>query len=109
MVAETFMPIPNSNLWFINHKNSNKLCNSINNLEWCNNSYNIQHAYDHNLENKVYSDEIVKTTYSLLLQGIKPHDIANYLGIIFNHAFSSFCHHLKKGDRRMKVLKSINS
>ncbi len=45
MIAEAF--IPNTDLKpFINHKDSNKQNNKIDNLEWCTNGENIQHAYD---------------------------------------------------------------
>ena len=48
LVAETFIPNPN-NLPQINHKDGNKKNNNVKNLEWCNQSYNTQHAYDNNL------------------------------------------------------------
>lgn len=107
MVAETYMPIENSKKWMINHKNSNKMCNNVENLEWCNNSYNVQHSYDNGMKQKIYSDKTTKIIYDMLNQNIKPHDIANYLNIPFNHAFSSFCWHIKKGDRRIKLINSI--
>jgi hypothetical protein len=43
LVAETF--IPNSyNLPQVNHIDGNKLNNSVANLEWCSNEYNLSHA-----------------------------------------------------------------
>ena len=47
-VAETFIPNPN-NLPQVNHIDGNKLNNMVDNLEWCDNRYNSQHAWDHNL------------------------------------------------------------
>ena len=45
LIAETFIPNPDV-LPMINHKDGNKLNNSIENLEWCTNAYNTQEAYD---------------------------------------------------------------
>lgn len=39
LVAKAFIPNPN-NLQQVNHKDENKLNNSINNLEWCTSTYN---------------------------------------------------------------------
>lgn len=47
-VAITFIPNPN-NYPQINHINCNKKDNKIENLEWCNNSINIKHAWDNGL------------------------------------------------------------
>lgn len=50
MVAETYIPNPN-NYKCINHIDGNKLNNNVNNLEWCNASQNMKHAYKNNMIN----------------------------------------------------------
>ena len=39
LVAETYIPKPNNYL-MVNHKDENPMNNSLDNLEWCDNSYN---------------------------------------------------------------------
>ena len=43
--AHCFIDNPN-NYKYVNHIDSNKLNNSLDNLEWCTNSYNVQHGWD---------------------------------------------------------------
>lgn len=46
LVAKTFIPNPD-NLPCINHKDCNPANNSVDNLEWCDHSYNNKYAFDH--------------------------------------------------------------
>lgn len=45
ILAHCFIPNPN-NYKYVNHIDSNKLNNSLENLEWCTNSYNVKHGWD---------------------------------------------------------------
>lgn len=44
ILAHAFIPNPN-NYKYINHIDSNKTNNSLSNLEWCTNSYNVKHGW----------------------------------------------------------------
>jgi hypothetical protein len=69
MVATTFIPNPN-NYPCVNHIDGNKLNNCVSNLEWCDSSQNISHAYKNGLKMGVRGE---KSHYAKL----KEEDIIN--------------------------------
>lgn len=51
LVAETFIPNEN-NLPQVNHIDGNKKNNRVDNLEWCDQEYNMKHSYDIGLRDR---------------------------------------------------------
>ncbi|MGB2525678.1 HNH endonuclease [Flagellimonas sp. SN16] len=71
LLAKAFIPNPN-NLRCINHKDGNKLNNSLDNLEWCTYSHNNKHAIENGLREVVVPDNsrplIQKTKDGIVLK-----------------------------------------
>lgn len=60
LVAQTFLDIK-SNCYEINHKDENKLNNSIDNLEYCDRQYNVDYSLSKQIDQYTKSGEFVKT------------------------------------------------
>ena len=60
LFANLFIPNPH-NYKYVNHIDSNKLNNSIDNLEWCTNSYNVKHGWDSG--NRIHKNNTSITVY----------------------------------------------
>ena len=57
LVAKTFIPNPD-NLPQVNHIDGNKENNSVENLEWCTNEYNMRHSWELGLRKPLKGNEI---------------------------------------------------
>lgn len=67
LVAEAFLPNPN-NYPCINHKDENKQNNSLDNLEWCDNSYNAKYSiklHPERIKNRKYTSKKSKLNYKV--------------------------------------------
>lgn len=63
LVADTFLPLIEDKL-FVNHIDGNKQNNHIDNLEWCNRSENMQHAYKLGLVNNPKGEKAYNSVFS---------------------------------------------
>ena len=81
-IALAFIPNPND-YPIINHKDGNKLNNSIDNLEWCTYQHNIKHSFDNGLQKpsgEKLKDEDYVTLFAMYKSGYLFRDILNALG-----------------------------
>lgn len=93
LIATTFIPNPN-NYPVVNHIDGNKLNNSLDNLEWCTQQHNAQHAVDTGLYTPNYGDahpgsKVKESDAELMiikyLGGADPSSIAAEFGVPRTH------------------------
>lgn len=74
LIAMAFIPNPH-NKPFVNHIDSNRMNNNIDNLEWCTHAENINHA--------IYVSENKKTkiNYEIVLYCLQNFDGSNHIGM----------------------------
>ena len=77
IVAETFLDNPN-NYNQINHIDGNKQNNKVDNLEWCNSSYNVRDMYKRN--GKYDNDKLIIQKYKELTSCVKVGKLFNMSG-----------------------------
>ena len=77
LVAFAFISNPNE-YKEINHKDSNPLNNCVNNLEWCNRSYNVQYEWSSN-DRKVSDNMMIqfKKSKPHLWKAVQQYDLSN--------------------------------
>ena len=90
ILAETFIPNPKG-LPHVNHIDGNKSNNSLDNLEWCTHSENIQHSFDTGLSPRgeghglsKISEEQALEVLNLMDEGKYPTQISRETGIKYS-------------------------
>lgn len=88
LLAKTFIPNPNGHP-MINHKDGNKFNYRLDNLEWCDNEYNMAHAKANGLLSKgtgIHTNKLdelqVRTIFSCA--DVSVGDLASYFGVHFS-------------------------
>lgn len=90
LVAKTFIPNP-QNLPEVNHKDEDKENNSVQNLEWCDQKYNINYGTRTQRQAEKLSKPVLQYTKSgaFVREWKSTHDVERNLG--YFHNYISYC------------------
>lgn len=116
LVAEAFLPNPDG-LPIVNHKNGQKQDNRVENLEWCGDSYNQSHSYEHGLSRPHFcaGGALKRRKIALLGEGLQVLQVfgsaraaAAFAGTQWPSNISSCCEQQSKGhDHRLFGLRFV--
>lgn len=95
LVAELFCDNPD-NYKYVNHLDGDKSNNHANNLEWCNNSHNLRHAYKNGLKSAKgmkngrakFTNELIEQVRLDFTEGISRKDLSIKYNISYSHIVS---------------------
>lgn len=77
LVAEAFIPNP-ENKPQVNHKDGNKQNNHVSNLEWCDQSYNMIHAFTNGLNKSIGENHVNSKLNETTVNEIRNSSVTNY-------------------------------
>lgn len=87
IIAKAFIPNP-ENKRCVNHKDADKLNNSLDNLEWCTNKENTRHAmslellnFGEKCKNSKLTDELVRKIRNLRREKVRLPEVAKIMGL----------------------------
>ena len=88
LIAELFVSGRTTERNIVNHKDTNKLNNKSNNLEWTTHQENVDHAVENDLyvvgenhSNSKYSNDLIATIYTAYKKGMSRKDIMYFYDV----------------------------
>jgi len=115
LVMLSFNPIQNPENFQVNHIDTDKCNNKLSNLEWCTNSENMIHAYNHDLYYKgednnfavINNDTAIKICEALE-QNMSYNDICKYANLPISKRFKDIIYQIKTHKNWKHISKNYN-
>jgi len=115
LVMIAFNPINNANEMQVNHKDPCKIKNTVDNLEWVNNTENTIHAYEHGLHKRgedasfsILNNHQVNQICKGLELGMATKDICAYANLPTNKRYIGLIWQIKKRNNWKQISKNYN-